>query len=307
MVDAGVSPNVGSFLGAGTLRSLATGMRTGEPTTNELTDTRRIMSESMEDGAFGPSYALIYPPDTYAATDEIVEVCKAASQSGGVYITHMRSEADELLEALEEAIEIGRRADIPVEIYHLKAVAEHNYNKMHQVIERIERARSEGLDVTADMYPYPASGTGLATVLPTWVSADGKFFDNLRDPDIRKKIVAEVRDFVGEIPRRPDQIAPVAFKKVENQQYIGMRLDEITGIRDQDWVNATIDLLLSEEDRIFTIYHTMSEDNVRLQLQLPWIKVSTDAGVDPAWAASEGPLHPPRLRNLPPRPRPLHA
>lgn len=292
-VEAGVSPNVGSFLGAGTLRSLAMGMRMDNPTADELKDMKRIMSESMEDGAFGPSYALIYPPDTYAGIDEIVEICKTASKPGGVYITHMRSEADELLEALDEAIDIGRRADIPVEIYHLKAVAEHNYAKMHQVIERIEGARAEGLDVTADMYPYPASGTGLATVLPTWVAADGKFFDNLRDPDVRARIVSEVRDLVGEIPRRPDQIAPVGFKKPENLQYVGKRLSEIAETRDQDWVNVTIDLLLSEEQRIFTIYHTMSEDNVRLQLQLPWIKISTDAGgVDPEWAASEGPLHP---------------
>ena len=292
-VDAGVTPNVGSFLGAGTLRSLAMGMRMGAPSSDELNAMRQTMAESMEDGAFGPSYALIYPPDTYTTTDEIVEVCKVASASGGVYITHMRSEADEILEALDEAFEIGRRADLPVEIYHLKAVGEHNHDKMHQVIERIEAVRDGGQDVTADMYPYPASGTGLSTVLPTWVAADGEFFDNLRDPSVRARIVAETRDVGGEIPRRPDQIAPVAFKNPENQQYIGKRLDEIAEMRGQDWVNATIDLLLSEEDRIFTIYHTMSEDNVRLQLQLPWVKISTDAGgVDPAWAKAEGPLHP---------------
>jgi N-acyl-D-amino-acid deacylase len=293
MEEAGVSPNVGSFLGAGTLRSLAMGMRMGEPTDNEMKEMHRTMAESMEDGAFGPSYALIYPPDTYTTTDEIVEICKTAAKPGGVYITHIRSEADELLEALDEAIEIGQRSGIPVEIYHLKAVAEHNYFKMHQVIERVDQVRAEGLDVTADMYPYPASGTGLSTVLPTWAAADGKFFDNLRDPETRAKIASEVRDLVGEIPRRPDQIAPVAFRKPENQQYIGKRLSEIAEMRNQDWVEATIDLLLSEEQRIFTIYHTMSEDNVRLQLQLPWIKVSTDAGgVDPEWAAPEGPLHP---------------
>ena len=293
MIEAGVSPNVGSFLGAGTLRSLAMGMRMGEPTPAEMKDMLRIMAESMEDGAFGPSYALIYPPDTYTNTDEIVEICKTAARYGGIYITHIRSEADKLLEALDEAIEIGQRANVPVEIYHLKAVAERNYPKIHRVIERVNQVRAEGLDITADMYPYPASGTGLATVLPTWVAADGKFFDNLRDPDIRAKIVSEVKGIRGEIPRRPDQIAPVAFAKPENQQYIGKRLSEIAEMRDQDWVEATIDLLLSENQRIFTIYHTMSEDNVRLQLQLPWIKVSTDAGgVDPEWAAAEGPLHP---------------
>lgn len=293
MIEAGVSPNVGSFLGAGTLRAQAMGMRMGEPTPDEMKTMHRIMAESMEDGAFGPSYALIYPPDTYTSTDEIVEICKTTARFGGIYITHMRSEADKLLEALDEAIEIGQRANLPVEIYHLKAVPERNYPKMHQVIARVNQVRAEGLDITADMYPYTASGTGLSTVLPTWVAADGKFFDNLRDPDIRAKIVSEVRNRQGEIPRRPDRIAPVGFKKPENQQYIGKRLSEIAEMRDQDWIEATIDLLLSENQRIFTIYHTISEDNVRLQLQLPWIKVSTDAGgVDPERTAAEGPLHP---------------
>ncbi len=205
----------------------------------------------------------------------------------------MRSEADELLEALEEAIEIGHRADIPVEIYHLKAVAEHNYDKMHRVIERIDGVRATGQDVTADMYPYPASGTGLSTVLPTWVAADGKFFDNLKDSDVQAQIHREIEDIGGEISRRPDQVAPVGFKKQEQQEYVGKRLSEIADVRNQHWVDATIDLLLAEGQRIFTIYHTMSEENTRLQLQLPWIKVSTDAGgVDPEWAKAEGPLHP---------------
>jgi len=294
MVEASVSPpNVGSFLGAGTLRSLAMGMRMGEPTPEEMKEMHRIMADAMEDGAFGPSYALIYPPDTYTTTDEIVEICRTASENGGVYITHMRSEADELLEALEEAIEIGQRANIPVEIYHLKAVAKHNYDKMHRVIERIDEVRANGQDVTADMYPYPASGTGLSTVLPTWVAADGKFFDKLKDSEVRTRIREEIEDIGGEIPRRPDQISPVGFKQQEHQEYVGKRLSEIADVRNQHWVDATIDLLIAEGQRIFTIYHTMSEENTRLQLQLPWIKVSTDAGgVDPEWAKADGPLHP---------------
>lgn len=293
MVETGVSPNVGSFLGGGTLRSLGMGMRMGEPTPDELATMHRIMAEAMEDGAFGPSYALIYPPDTYTTTDEIIEICKTASALGGVYITHMRSEADGLLEGLEEAIAIGRGADIPVEIYHLKAVGERNYDKMQRVIERVEQVRAEGQDVTADMYPYPASGTGLATVLPTWVAADGRFFDNLHNSEVRARIVSEAQGEGGEIPRRPEQIAPVGFKKDENKRYVGRRLSEIADARGQHWVDATIDLLLSEGQRIFTIYHTMSEENTRIQLQLPWVKISTDAGgVDPAWAGNEGPLHP---------------
>src|SRR5205085_870966 len=139
---------------------------------------------------FGVAYALIYPPDCYAATAEIVEVCRAVADHGGLYITHMRSEADQLVEALEETFEIGRRAGLPVEIYHLKAAGRRNWGKMPEVIARIEGARAGGLDVTADMYPYVGAGTGLASVLPPWSSAGGKFYENLRDPATRAKIRA---------------------------------------------------------------------------------------------------------------------
>ena len=298
LTERGVSPNVGSFLGGGTLRRYGRGMEMGPPTADELAVMRTVMAAAMEDGAFGVSYALIYPPDAYTEIDELVEVCEVVSQYDGVYITHMRSEAENILDALHEALEIGARADLPVEIYHLKASGRRNWHLMPQVIEVIDRARAEGLDVTADMYPYVASGTGLSSVLPPWAAADGRFFDNLRDPQTREKIrKATLRpDGSWEAMvenHSPEGVMPVGLHQPENQQYVGRRLSDIAAARGEEWVDTVFHLLLSENQRIGTIYYSMTEENIQLQLQLPWIKISTDAGgMDPAWASEYGPVHP---------------
>src|SRR5438132_5390429 len=298
MVERGVSPNIGSFLGGGTLREYTKGLEMGAPTPGELETMRRVMAEAMEDGAFGVSYALIYPPDTYTSTGELVEVAKVAGHYGGIYVTHIRSEGDHLLEAIDEAVEIGRRASLPVEIYHLKATGKHNWRKMPQTIARIQAARDAGVDVTADMYPYAASGTGLESVLPPWVAEGGTFFETLADPAIQERIRAEVLTPSGEWEALahgigPEGVMPVGFEQPENLQYAGKRLSEIATMRGQHWLDAVIDLLLSERHRIFTIYFGMDEANVALGLQQPWVKISTDAGgVDPAWAKDLGPTHP---------------
>lgn len=298
MIEHGVSPNVGSFLGGGTLREYAKGMEMGRATADELAVMERVMAESMQQGAFGVSYALIYPPDCYVETDELVQVCKTVARYNGVYITHIRSEAGLLLEAMTEAIEIGKRANLPVEIYHLKASGRNNWHLMPATIDLINRARADGVDITADMYPYAASGTGLTSVLPAWAAADGKFYENLRDPAMRAKIKAEALNPSGDweamaSENGPENVMPVGFYKPENQQYVGKRLSEIAEQRGQDWVDATMDLLLSEEQRIGTIYFSMNEENLKLQLRQPWIKISTDAGgFDPAWGKEWGPIHP---------------
>jgi len=298
VADAGVSPNVGSFLGGGTLRHVGKGMEMGRPSAGELEHMRRTMAEAMEDGAFGVSYALIYPPDSYTDTDELIEICKVVSRYNGIYITHMRSEGAQLFAGLEEALTIGRRADLPVEIYHLKASGAANWHKMPSTIARIEEARAHGLDVTADMYPYAASGTGLSSLLPTWTAADGNFFENLEDQDVRTRIRKEMLDDPASNGQPSTHggasgVLPVGFYKEENQPYIGKNLAQIAAERDQDWLDCTIDLLRSEGQRIGTIFLSISEDNLRTQLPLPWIKFSTDAaGVDPAWAAELGPTHP---------------
>jgi N-acyl-D-amino-acid deacylase len=298
MIDHGVSPNVGSFLGGGTLRLYGKGMEMGPANADELATMRRVTDEAMADGAFGVAYALIYPPDAYAGTDEIVEVCKVVARHGGVYITHLRSEADGLLEGLDEAIDIGRRAGVAVEVYHLKAAGRRNWAKGPEAIARIEAARAAGLDITADMYPYVAGGTGLSSVLPPWLAEGGRFYDNLRDPSIRARAREAVLNPSGDWEDMgnqagPEGIVPLGFQREENRRYAGRTLAEIAAERGQDWLDAAIDLLISEGQRIFTVYFMMSEENLARQLRQPWIKVSTDAGgVDPAWAAASGPTHP---------------
>jgi len=294
MIDHGVSPNIGSFLGGGSLRAYAKGMAMGQASADELQLMRRVMAEAMEDGAVGVAYALIYPPDAYVDTDEIVEVCKVVRQYNGVYISHVRSEAARLHQGISEAIEIGRRAGCPVEIYHLKASGQENWWKIPEIIAMINRARADGIDVTADMYPYTASGTGLMAMFPTWTEADGKFFENLRDPAIRARIRDEMINPAATLMASPPEaVMPVGLAKPEHQRYVGKRLNEIAALRNQHWIDTAMDLLLAEEQRIGTIYFKMSEENVKLQLQQPWIKVSTDAGgYDPAWGQSSGPVHP---------------
>jgi len=298
MESSGVSPNVGSFLGGGTLREIGKGMAMGNATPEELDAMRRVMDESMADGAFGVSYALIYPPDAYADTDEVAAICEVVARHRGVYITHVRSEADWLEEGIAEAIEIGRRTGVAVEIYHLKASGKQNWSKMPDVIAAIDAARAEGIDVTADMYPYPASGTGLAAILPPWASADGKLFDNLNDPDMRAKIRAEVLEPSGmwetfAAQANPEGTMPIGMRLPEHQEFVGKRLTDIAAARDQIWIDAALDLLAAERQLIATIYFNMTEDNLALQLQQPWMKISTDAGgFDPAWAAERGPIHP---------------
>jgi dihydroorotase/N-acyl-D-amino-acid deacylase len=298
MVARGVSPNIGAFLGGGTLRQYAKGMQAGTPTPDELETMRRALAAAMEDGALGVAYALIYPPDTFTSTDELVEVAHVAARYGGIYVTHMRSEGDRLLEAIDESVEIGRRARVPVEIYHLKATGRHNWSKMAEAILRIESARAAGVDITADMYPYAASGTGLDSVLPPWVAEGGHFFETLADPATRERIRAEVLAPSGDWEPLahgigPEGVMPVGFERPENLQYAGKNLDRIAKSRGQHWLDAVFDLLLAERHRIFTIYFGMDETNVTLGLRQPWVKIGTDAGgVDPDWAADLGPTHP---------------
>lgn len=298
MVARGVSPNIGTFLGGGTLREYAKGHDMGVSTDDELETMRRVMAEAMEDGAFGVSYALIYPPDAYTSTDELIEVSKVVSEYGGIYVTHLRSEGERLLEAIDEAVEIGRQAKLPVEIYHLKAMGKHNWHKMSAAIERIQTAREGGVDVTADMYPYAASGTGLSSVLPPWLDEGGRYFERLADPAVQKRVREEVLAPSGAWEAMahgagPEGVMPVGLERPENVQYAGKRLSEIATMRGQHWLDAVIDLLLSEQQRIFTIYFVMDEANVTSGLQQPWVKISTDAGgVDPSWARNLGPTHP---------------
>jgi dihydroorotase/N-acyl-D-amino-acid deacylase len=283
MEKHGAAINFGSFLGSGTVRAYVRGMAQGPPTTDELAEMRRLVKGAMKDGAFGLASALIYPPDSFVSTADLVALCRELGPFGGVYITHMRSEADMLLEAIDEAITIGREAGVPVEIYHLKAGGRRNWSKAQAAIDRIAAARARGQDVAADMYPYTAGGTGLTACLPPWASADGKLFENLANPAARARIRAEVEHPGSEwenmgVLATPEGVLVLGLKQSQNIKYNGRRLSEIAAALGKDWLDTAMDLILAERQRIDTIYFMMSEENVRLQLRQPWIKIGTDAG-----------------------------
>ncbi len=292
----GVSPNVASFIGGGTVREYACGMRTGEASAAELDVMREVVAEAMRDGAMGVAYALIYPPDAYASTDEIAEVALVAAEAGGMYVSHIRSESDRLLEGLDEAIDIGRRSGATTEIYHLKASGgPRNWHLMAPAIERIEAARAEGMRLAADMYPYAASGTGLSARLPVSLAADGRLFARLAEPGVCDWVREQLAGGTVEVddPGPPDKTVPVGLRLPEHRRFVGRNLAEIAQMRGGDWLDAVFDLLIAEGREVFTIYHEMSEENVRAQLRLDWIAVCSDGGgIDPAWAAAQGPVHP---------------
>jgi dihydroorotase/N-acyl-D-amino-acid deacylase len=268
----------------------------GPATPAELDSMRTAMRNAMEDGAFGLASALIYPPGNFASTDELIEVANAMAPYGGIYITHMRSEADGVLEAIDEAIRIGAEGGVPVEIYHLKAGGQRNWNKVSAMIAKIDSARAAGLDVQANMYPYVAGGTGLSALLPPWASADGQLLENIRDPETRARMHDEVINDTGDWENlgylsTPQGILLADIEGEENKRWVGMRLSEIASEMGKDWVDAAMDLLLGSEGRAGMVVFMMDEENVRLQMQQSWIKFGTDAGgIDPD--SAEGMAHP---------------
>ena len=292
MASHGSSVNFGSFVGSATIRAYVKGMDQGSPSGPELETMRRLVREAMEDGGFGLASALIYPPDNFVGKRDLVELAKVIAPFGGVYISHIRSEADHLLEAIDEAIEIGRDGGVPVEIYHLKAAGQRNWAKAADAIARITAAREKGLDVGADMYPYVAGSTGLAAILPPFASAGGKLFERLADPIERAKVRAEVLDQKTEwesmgMLATPENILILGLDKPANKKYMGKRLAEIARSEGKHWLDAAMDLIVSEHKSIATVFFMMSEENVRLQLRQPWIKFGTDAeGIDPEHASS---------------------
>lgn len=292
----GVSPNVGAFVGASTLRQYGMGLRMGAATGAPLDSMRTALRNAMEDGAFGLGSALIYPPGNFASTEELIEVSKAMAPYGGLYITHMRSEADQVLEGIDEALRIGREAGVPVDIYHLKAAGIKNWVKLPAMIAKIDSARAAGLDVQATMYPYTAGGTGLAACLPPFASADGKLMQNLADPAARARIRAEVAHPTSYWESLCEYASPQGvlltnMRSPENQQWSNKRLSEVVAGTKKDWLDAVMDLLLAEKRDIGTIYFLMNENDVKTILKQPWIIIGTDAaGMDPD--SARGGAHP---------------
>jgi dihydroorotase/N-acyl-D-amino-acid deacylase len=271
-------------------------MAPGPASAAELDTMRAVVRRAMRDGAFGLASALIYPPAAFASTAELTEVAKAMAGTGGIYISHIRSEGDHFLEALDEAIAIGVGAGVPVEIYHLKAMGRRNWGKFPQAIAKIDSARAAGIDVQANMYPYVATGTSWTACLPPSASADGKLMANLRDPGarerIRQEMMAERTEWENNCSLSgPDGMLIAATSKPENAQFAGKRLAEIATMMKRPWADALLELVVSEGQPGGAIYFMMTEENVELAMRQPWIKFGTDAGgSDPATAT--GLTHP---------------
>jgi N-acyl-D-amino-acid deacylase len=280
----GISCNVASFIGATTIRENVIGFEDKQPTPEQLDEMRELVRKEMEAGALGIGTSLIYPPAFYARTEELIELCKVAAQYKGKYISHMRSEGNHLFEALDELVRISREAQIPAELYHIKAAGKKNWGKLDSLLSRIESAQKEGLKIRANMYTYPAAGTGLDACLPPW-TADGGYpalFQRLRDPEIRKKIAAEVKVDSDEWENlylasgSPDRIQLVGFKSEKLKPLTGKSLAEVAKMRGKDPIETIMDLIAEDESRISTVYFVMSEENVKKEVAKPWISFGSD-------------------------------
>lgn len=285
LVARGVTPNVASFVGATTIRIHELGQEDVQPGDEQLEAMQELVREAMREGALGVGSSLIYPPAFYAETDELIALAQAAAEFGGGYITHMRSEANEIHEALDEAIAIGRATGERTEVYHLKAAGQKNWPKMAEAIDRIEQAREDGVDVGANMYTYTAGGTGLTAVLPPWAS-DGGFdalTERLRDPETRERIVAEMKapaegwENLLQLAGGADRLLLLGFENESLEPFIGKTLAEVAEVRGRSPEQTAIDLILEEGARVDTIYFLMSEENVELGLSQPWVALGSDA------------------------------
>jgi N-acyl-D-amino-acid deacylase len=276
----GVSCNVASFIGASTIRAYVIGFEDKQPTPGQLDEMRELVRKEMEAGALGIGTALIYPPATYAKTEELIELCKVASKYQGKYISHIRSEGNHLLEAFDELLRIAREANIPAEIYHIKAAGQKNWPKMDELLSRIEAAQKEGLKITANMYTYTAGATGLDACLPPWAANGGypALFKRLRDPSTRKKIAAEIsKDGDQRGVGSPDKILLVGFKSDKLKPLTGKSLAEVAKMRGKDPITTIMDLIAEDESRVTSVYFLMSEENVKKELAKPWISFGSDS------------------------------
>jgi N-acyl-D-amino-acid deacylase len=281
----GVSQNVASFIGATTIREHVIGLEDKKPTPAQLDEMRALVRQEMEAGALGIGSSLIYAPAFYASTDELIELCKVAARYRGKYISHIRSEGNRLTEAVDELIRISREAQIPAEIYHLKAAGQANWSKMDRVIATIEAARQTGLKITADMYTYTAGATGLDASMPPWV-LDGGYdaaYQRLADPVTRKKIADAIRspsddwENLYRAAGSADRVLLVEFKSEALKPLTGKTLAEAAKMRGEDPVDTIMNLFLEDRSRVGTVYFMMSEENIRKQIALPWVSFGSDA------------------------------
>jgi len=285
LAHRGISPNVASFVGAATVRIHELGYENRPPSAAELERMKDLVRQAMREGALGVGSALIYAPATYAGTAELVELTKAAAESGGMYISHMRSEGNHLLEGIDELISIAREAGVAAEIYHLKAAGDANWPKMNAAIEKVNGARAAGLNISANMYTYPAGGTSLDAMIPPWAHEGGlkKMKERLQDPAVRQRIVAEMRtpaetwENLGLLAGSPDRIILAAFGTNALKPLTGKSLAEVARMRGKSPEDTAIDLVIEDDGATGAIYFLMSEENIRKGIAQPWVSFGSDA------------------------------
>ncbi|MBM3130264.1 MAG: D-aminoacylase [Chloroflexi bacterium] len=293
-----LSTNYVTFVGQGTLRACVMGHAMRAPTPDELKQMQNLLARSLEEGAWGVSTGLIYPPSAYADLDELVALSRVAAERGGLYTSHIRNEGDRLLEAVDEAITIGERAQIRVELAHHKAAGKRNWGKVNASLEKIARARARGIQVAADQYPYVASSTGLSTVIPDWAHEGGweKLVARLRDPDTRTRIADEVR------VARPSWENPAMDSGWHNILIVGCKSDralqgktvwQIAEMQGKDPIETSCDLLIANEGAVQVVIFSMSEDDVKTVMRVPWVSVGSDSGARaPTGALANVQCHP---------------
>lgn len=283
--DKGVSTNVASFVGATTVRMHELGEEDRAPTAEELDRMKALVRQAMEEGALGVGSSLIYAPAFYAETEELIELNKVAAEYGGRYISHIRSEGNNLLEAVDELITIAREAGIGAEIYHLKAAGKKNWNKIDQVFAMVESARADGLDITADMYTYTAGATGLDAAMPPWVQEGGyeAWAERLRDPEIREQMKVAISSDAEDWENLyyaaggPENVILVGFKNPDLKHLTGKTVAEVAEMRGTSVEETIMDLVIEDGSRVGTVYFLMSEENVKKKIAQPWMAFDSDA------------------------------
>ena len=285
LTKKGITPNVASFIGATTVRVHELGEGDVDPTPEQLARMRALVRNAMKEGALGVGSSLIYMPAYFAETPELIAITEEAGKCGGMYISHMRNEGYKLLDAIDELIEISRKSGAPAEIYHFKQAGSENWAKLDDAIARVEKARAEGLRITADMYTYPAGATGLDAAMPVWVQAGGleQWIKRLKDPATRQKVIAEMKDKKADwenlvlLSGGPEKVLLVSFKNPKLKPLTGKTLAEVAAMRGKSPEETAMDLVIEDDSRVGTVYFLMNEDNVRRETGLPWMSFGSDA------------------------------
>jgi N-acyl-D-amino-acid deacylase len=283
MEKRGVSPNIASFVGATTVRVHELGEGDVDPTPAQLARMRALVRQAMNEGAMGVGSSLIYAPAFFAETPELIALASEAGKCGGIYISHIRDEGPKLLEAIDELVAISAASGAPAEIYHFKQSGRPNWGKIDKAVARVEAARARGLRITADMYTYPASSTGLDAAMPLWVQEGGieAWVKRLKDPALRARVLAEMRSGESEdsalVVKEPSKVLLLGFKNPALKSLTGKTLEEVARARGKTAEETAADLIVEDNSRIQVAYFSMSEDNVRREVALPWMSFGSDA------------------------------